>query len=125
MKQITHKHVDGLFEEYVSLLDEQIEIPLLLQRANEKYQEHLTDHHSAVYKRRETNDMFKLFLQVKKHEERLQEVNTELAEVENQVKDFLSFLKGSKIAYEKKDGNDKSKITFLFWLENGKVMTNR
>ena len=60
----------------------------------------------------------------KKYEQRKAELNDEIAGVEHTLKDFLSFLKGGKITYEKKN-DDKSKTTFLFWLEDGKVMCNR
>ncbi len=69
--------------------------------------------------------MFKIFNQIKKHEERKAELNDELAEVEKTLKDFLSFLKGSKITFEKKDDTNKSKSTFLFWLEDEKIMSNK
>ena len=36
-------------------------------------------------------------------------------------KDFLSVLKGDKIAMKRKDDN-KSKSTSLFWLEDGEIM---
>jgi hypothetical protein len=125
MKERNYKHIDGLLGEYISLLDEQIEIPFLLEKTTEKFKQHINDHNSAVYKPREKNEMFKIFTQIKKHEERRFEIETEIAEVEAYLKRFLSFLKGGKIAYEKKDDTDKSKITFLFWVENDKLMTNR
>ena len=125
MKTKKLKRVEDLMDEYIDLLDEQIEIPLLIEKANEKYHQHITEHNSNVYKPGETDDMFKIFIQIKKHEERKTQLNDKIAEVESTLKDFLSFLKGGKIAYEKKSDTDKSKATFLFWLEDGKVMCNR
>src|SRR6478609_2872997 len=109
MKEDNYKHIDDLLGKYISLLDEQLEIPLLVEKTKEKYEHHLTGHNSSVYKRKETNDMFKIFSQVKKHEDRSEEIKKELTELENHLKEFLSFLKGGKIAYEKKEDNGKSK----------------
>lgn len=125
MKEGNYKHIDGLLDEYISLLDEQIEIPFLMDKAKEKYSQHIMDHNSAVYKKKQTNDMFKIFMEMKKYGDRKIEVDAEIVEVENYLREFLSFLKGGKIDFEKKDTTDKSKITFLFWVENDKVMTNR
>ncbi len=125
MKTKKAKHIEGVIDEYITLLDEQIEIPVLIEKANEKYNQHITEHNSYVYKPGETDDMFKIFMQIKKYEERKAALNDEFVKTESTLKDFLTFLKGGKISYEKKDDNDKSKITFLFWLQDGKVMCNR
>ena len=126
MKIKKFKHIEDVIDVYIALLDQQIEIPVLIEKANEKYNQHVNgDNNSNVYKPGETEDLFRIFLQVKKYEERKAQLDTEIAEAENTLKDFLTFLKGGKIAYEKKDDNSKSKITFLFWLEDGKVMCNR
>ena len=125
MKEINYKHIDSLLGEYISLLDEELELPFLVEKTKEKYAHHLTGYNSSVYKKKEANYMFKIFTQVKKHEDRMKEIKTELVEVENHLKEFLSFLKGGKIAYEKKDDNNKSKMTFLFWIENDQLKTNR
>jgi hypothetical protein len=63
-------------------------------------------------------------MQLKKYEERKNEINQELEEVENILRDFLVFLNEAKVSYEKKDDN-KNKQTFLFWLEEGQVKCNR
>ena len=126
MKVKKFKHIEDVIDVYIALLDQQIEIPVLIEKANEKYNQHVNgDNNSNVYKPGETEDLFRIFMQVKKYEERKAQLDTEIAEAENTLKDFLTFLKGGKIAYEKKDDNSKSKITFLFWLEDGKVMCNR
>ncbi|MEP6595935.1 MAG: hypothetical protein ABJA71_08300 [Ginsengibacter sp.] len=125
MKAKRAKHIQGVIDEYITLLDEQIEIPVLIEKANEKYNQHITEHNSYVYKPGETDDMFKIFMQIKKYDERKAALNDEFAKTESTLKDFLTFLKGGKISYEKRDDNDKSKITFLFWLQDGKVMCNR
>ena len=124
MKTKNPKHVESVIDEYIDLLDEQIELPVLLEKANEKYNQHISEPNSYVYKPGETDSMFKIFMRIKKYEQRKAALNDEIAEVEHTLKDFLSFLKGGKIAYEKKN-DDKSKTTFLFWLEDGKVMCHR
>ena len=125
MKVKKIKHIEEVIDVYMTLLDEQIEIPVLIEKANEKYNQHVTDNNSYVYKPGETENLFKIFMQIKKHEQRKAQIDTEIAEAESALKDFLAFLKGGKIAFEKKDDNSKSRITFLFWLEDGKVMCNR
>ena len=125
MKPKKYKHIEDVIDEYIDLLDEQIEMPVLIEKTKEKYNQHIADHTSYVYKPGETEGMFKIFTQIKKHEERKAALDNEIAKLENTLKDFLSFLKGGKIAYEKKEDNGKSKSTFLFWLEDGKIMSNR
>ncbi len=125
MKAKKFKHIEDVIDVYITLLDEQIEIPILLEKANEKYSQHVTDNNSYVYKPGETEDLFKILMQIKKHEERKEQLANEIGEIEGTLKDFLAFLKGGKIAYEKKDDNSKAKSTFLFWLEDDKVMCNR
>ena len=119
------KNANQLIGEYITLLDEQIELPFLIEKVKEKYKEHLAEHNTAVYKPKETNELFKNFTQIKKYEDRQVEIASEIAGTESQLKSFLSFIKGGKIAFEKKDDTDKSKITFLFWLENDTIMSNR
>jgi len=125
MKVKKNKHIDNVLDEYTTLLDEQAEILALIEKANEKYNQHVTDNNSYVYKPGETDDLFKIFMQRKKYEQRKAQLDTEIAEAESALKEFLGFLKGGKIAYTKKDDKSKSKITFLFWLEDDKVMSNR
>ncbi len=45
--------------------------------------------------------------------------------MEDLLREFILSLNGGKISYEKKDDSDKSKITFLFWVEDNKVNCNR
>jgi hypothetical protein len=48
-----------------------------------------------------------------------------MEEVEFTLREFLSFIEGNQLGYERKDDVDKQKITYLFWLENGAVKCNR
>ncbi len=125
MKLKKHVLFKDVIDGYICLLDEQIELPILIQKANEKFNQHLSDDTSTAYKPGEAEDMFKNFMQVKKHEERKTELDDELADTEKTLKEFLSLLKGGKVTYEKKDDNSKSKVTYLFWLEGDKIMSNR
>jgi hypothetical protein len=61
---------------------------------------------------------------LKKYEENKKELEDEFAEVEGVWKGFLATLKGAKISYEKKDDN-KSKMTYQFWLEGEELKSNR
>jgi hypothetical protein len=49
----------------------------------------------------------------------------ELGDAEFTLREFLSFIEGNQLAYEKKDDVEKQKITYLFWLEDGVVKCNR
>lgn len=105
--------------------DEQIEIPLLIERAQKKFDQHLSPQKDNTYNQLEAEDLFKFYSQVRKYEERKKEVDGELIEVENSIKHFLLALHGGKISYDKKDDNNKSKNIYVFWLEGDKVKCNR
>ncbi len=123
MKDKKYKYVEDVIEDYLMLEDEQIEIPLLISKARDKY-ESLKIEQGDALKPREAEDAFKIFTQLKKLEDRKTEVNEELNEVQSILKEFLEFVGGNKISFEKKDDN-KNKITYLFWLEDGNVKCNR
>lgn len=124
MKDKKFKHVEDLIEEYIVLTEEQIEIPLLLQKAKEKQANFLADHDNTTIKSADAQDGFKIFNQVKKLDEQKAAFESEFAEVEAEFKAFLQSINGNKISYEKKDDN-KNKFTFLFWLENDEIKSNR
>ncbi len=124
MKEKKYKNLNGLLEEYLMLEDEEIEVPLEIAKTNEKLESLNLKHGDAVLKPGEAENAFKIFTQIKKAEERKSELRMELADVENQLKEFLQSLNQNKITYEKKDDN-KNKITYLFWLEEGRVKCNR
>jgi hypothetical protein len=119
------KHIEDLIEDYLNLLDEEKKVPVFMQKVHDKFKQHLNEDTSVPYKPKDTEEMFRLFIQVKKHEERKNELVEEKAEIENILREFLLLVNGGKISFEKKDDSDKSKNTFLFWLENGKIMSNR
>lgn len=125
MKEKKHKYLEDLLDEHICLSDEQIEIPLLMEKAQKKFDQHLSPQKEITYKHADAEDLFKFHNQIRKHEERKKEVADELAEIENLLKEFLTSLQGGKISYEKKDDNDKSKNTYLFWLESDQVKCNR
>lgn len=124
MKGKRYKYIDDLIDDYIRLTDEQIEIPVLLEKAHKKYNQHLAAQSQNIYKAGEADDLFRIFSQIKKHEERRSEITQELTEVENVLKEFLNTLNNGKLAFERKD-DDKSKNTYLFWLEDGQVKCNR
>ncbi len=125
MKAKKNKYAEDLFDEYICLSDEQIEIPLFIEKVQKKFDQHLSQDKNITYKSADAEELFKFHNQIKKYEERRKEVDEELVGAENTLKEFLKSLQGGKISYEKKDDNDKSKITYLFWLEGEKVMCNR
>ncbi len=125
MKEKKHKYIEDLLDQYLQLSDEQIEIPLLIERAQKKFDQHLSPQKDNTYNQLKAGDLFKFHAQVRKYDERKKEVGDELTDVENSIKDFLLALQGGKISYEKKDDNTKSKNTYLFWMEGDKVKCNR
>ncbi len=125
MKEKKHKYVEDLFDEYIQLTDEQIEIPLIIEKAQKKFDQHLSQESEITYKSTDAEDLFKYHNQVRKYEERKKEIGDELAEVENSIREFLMTLQGGKISYERKDDNDKSKNTYIFWLEGEQLKCNR
>lgn len=124
MKDKKFKHIEDLIEDYIVLTEEQIEIPLLLARAKDKQALFLADYQNTTIRSGDAQDGFKIFTQIKKLEEQKAAFELELAEVEAEFKEFLQSVNGNKISYEKKDDN-KNKMTFLFWLENDKIESNR
>lgn len=125
MKEKKHKYLEDLLDEYIQLTEEKIEIPLHIEKAQKKFNQHLSEDKNVIYKSSDAEDLFKYHHQVMKYEERKKEIFDELAEVENSIKEFLRLLQGGKISYEKKDDNDKSKNTFIFWLEGDELKSNR
>ena len=125
MKERKFKHVNEAIEDYLRLSDEELEMPVLVKKAHEKYIEHKEENNST-YTPAETDKMFRIFTQIKKYDERKADIKEELMAVEKTLHDFLTFLKGGKISYEKKGETSKAKkITYLFWLKDGKVECNR
>lgn len=125
MKDKKYKDVEDVIDDYIQLLDEQIEIPLLIEKSQKKFNQNLSTENGIIYTPVQAEYLFKYHCQLRKFEERKNEVNEELSEVENVLREFLLSLNGGKISFERKDDTDKSKITFLFWVEDNKVMCNR
>jgi hypothetical protein len=125
MKEKTYKKIEDLIEDYLRLTDEKIEIPLAVAAAKEKQISLLDAVNGNVIKKSEAENLFKLYMQIRKSEERQLEILGELGEVEFTLREFLSFIEGNQLAYEKKDDVEKQKITYLFWLEDGVVKCNR
>ena len=125
MKEKTYKKIEDLIEDYLRLTDEKIEIPLAVAAAKEKQISLLDAVNGNVIKKSEAENLFKLYMQIRKSEERQLEILGELGDVEFTLREFLSFIEGNQLAYEKKDDVEKQKITYLFWLEDGVVKCNR
>lgn len=125
MKDKKHKHIKDILEDYIDLQDELIELPLLIEKAQKKFGQWLLPGENAVYAEDEAEGLFKAYTTIKKLEDRRTEIHEELRETEEILSGFLITLKDGKVSYERKDNNDKSKHTFLFWLEDGIVKCNR
>jgi hypothetical protein len=125
MKEKKYKYVEDVMEDYLQLIDEQIEIPLTIAQAREKQISLMDDVTGNVLKKGDAEDVFKVFMQLKKTEERKAEIQMELTELEDLLKEFLHYINGNKLSYERKDELDKQKVTYLFWLEEGVIKCNR
>ncbi len=124
-KERKYKYAEDIIEDYLNLTDEKKELPLLISKAEEKYISLQSDWKGTVVKKSEAEDAFKLFLSIKKLEERKAEVQAEYAETELALKQFLQFLNGHQLGYDRKDEGEKTKVTYLFWLEDGLIKCNR
>ncbi|MFN2440782.1 MAG: hypothetical protein ABR503_16375 [Chitinophagaceae bacterium] len=125
MKEKVYKKIDDVVEDYLRLTDERIEIPLSLTAAKEKQITLMDGLNGNVVKKGDADSLFKLYMLNRKAEERQLEIVAELSEVEFTLREFLSFIEGNQLAYEKKDDVEKQKITYLFWLEDGVIKCNR
>jgi DNA polymerase III gamma/tau subunit len=124
-KEKRYKYVEDVIEDYLNLLDETNELPLSLKKVKDKFSALKEDLNGDVLDKEDAEDFFKLFNQERKIEEQKMELAQELAEVQDIFKQFLSYVDGHQITYEKKDEVEKSKITYLFWIENGEIKFNR
>ena len=125
IKEKRYKYVEDVVEDYLYLQDERVELPLNLKKLKDKYATLKEDYEGKVLDKEEAEDFFKLFNQEKKVEERVAELESDLTEIEELLKQFLQYLDGQQFTYEKKDEEQKSKVTHLFWLENGRIKSNR
>ena len=125
MKEKRYKYVEDIIEDYLYLIEERAEHPLTIRKMKDKYASLKEEYGDKVLDKEEAEDFFKLFNQEKKVEERATEVDSELAEIEDLLKQFLRYLEGQQFTYERKDEVEKSKITHSFWLENGQIKSNR
>lgn len=124
-KEKKYKYIEDVMEDYIRLQDEQIEIPLIVEKLKKKHEALFADLTDKAVKKNEAEDLFKIFCQTKKCTERKEEIKEEMAEVEDVLKQFLISINGKQLAYEKKDDVEKMKITYLFWLEDGVLKCNR
>ncbi|MEJ7769760.1 MAG: hypothetical protein WKF89_18215, partial [Chitinophagaceae bacterium] len=74
MKDKKYKYYEDLIEEYIQLSDEQNEIPKLIERSRLNLDSIITGKAGTALKPGEANDGYKLFLQLKKNEDRKAEV---------------------------------------------------
>ena len=125
MKEKKYKSIENMIEDYLRLTDERLEIPLAIASAKEKKNVELAKVNGNSIKKSSLESLFKTYLQVRKMQERQIELVAELEEVEFTLREFLSFLDGNQLSYEKKDDTEKQKLTYLFWLEEGVIKSNR
>ena len=124
-KDKRYKYLEDVIEDYLYLMDEKIELPLSCKKTKAKLADLKEELHDNILDKEQGEDFFKLYTQEKKSDERKKELEEELAEVERILKEFLHYVDGHQVSYEKKDDVEKIKHTYLFWLENGEIKSNR
>ena len=124
-KDKRYKYLEDVIEDYLYLIDERVELPVSLKKTKDKFRALREETQRNVLDKEEAEDFFKLFNQEKKLDERKKELDTELSEVEAIFKEFLNYVDSQQITFEKKDDIEKTKMTYLFWLENGEIKSNR
>lgn len=125
MKEKKYKYYEDLIEEYLFLSDESTEIATLIEKNKEKLNSTIAGKAGVVLKSGDANDAYKLFLQNNKYTDRKEEIEGELKEIQDTLKDFLKFLDGAQLAYKERDDEDKRKTTYNFWIEEDTIKTNR
>ena len=125
LKEKRYKYIEDVVENYIRLQDERMELPLTIERFTKKQDILLSEIQEAVIDTDDAEDLFKAYSQIKKSEERLEEANEEFKEVEEILKGFLATIPGHQLSYERKDDQEKIKVTHLFWLEDGMIKSNR
>jgi hypothetical protein len=124
MKDKKFKNLEDLFEGYSQLLEDETEANSSLEKARKKLAVYLSSEPNPVYKLSEGDDIYKAFLNIQKSENKLQDLKSEKVEFENLLKEFFGTLNGGKISFDKKE-DDKVKSTFLFWLEEDQVKSEK
>ncbi len=124
MKDRRYKNIEDLIEDYLQLLDEQTELPVLLAKCEEKYNAFLQDNAQEIIKTNDAQEGFKIFGQIKKNKDRYQELQSEIVEMEGYLKEFLFTISGKQLSFEKKDDN-KTKVTILFWIQDGQLQSKK
>lgn len=120
-----YKHIEAVIEDYLQLQNERLEIPLLLDKVQEKLLRIKgSKSESESYSQDDAQDLFKIFNQQQKYLEQQQEVDVEFKEVELIFKTFLAFIEG-EIEFFRKEDQDKNKVTYKFWLEENHIRSNR
>lgn len=125
LREKRYKYIEDVVEDYIRLQDEKIELPLLIEKFKKKQDILLSEIPDMVIETDDAEDLFKAHSQIIKSEERIEEANEELREVEEILKGFLASIPGHQLSYERKDDTEKMKITHLFWLEVGVIKSNR
>ena len=125
MKEKRHKYLEDLLTEYIELTDEQNELKMSVEKAQNKFNQHLSEDKNTTYKYADAEDLFKFHNQARKYEDRKKEISEELSDIENSLKEFLLSLQGAKISFDRKDDNDKSKSTYTFSMDGDSVKCDR
>ena len=125
LKEKKYKYIEDVLEEYILLQEEKSQLSLSVEKAKKKQEALLSDIEETVIKTDDAEDLFKAYTQVKKIEEKLAETEEELKEVEDVIRNFLRTIPEHQLAYDRKDDQEKTKITHMFWLEEDVVQTSK
>lgn len=120
-----YKHIEDVIEDYLQLKNELAEIPLVYDKLHEKVLKlNESRDSSGTFPVDEAQDYYKIFAQQHKVDEREEELKSEFSEVESILKAFLGFISG-KVEYARKEDHEKTKVTYLFWLDDDQIRSNR
>ena len=103
LKEKKYKYIEDVLEEYILLQEEKVELFSSIEKGKRKHESLLSEIEDTVIKTDDAEDLFKLYTQVKKIEEKLAETEEELREVEDVLRSFLKTIPEHQLAYERKD----------------------
>lgn len=120
-----NKYLEDMIDDYLQLVDEDVELPSLINRLKEKQIMLLDDITGGIVKKGDAQELFKVYTQIRKCEERKIELQKELKEIESTFIEFLSYIGGNQLLYERKDEGGKQKTTYKFWLKDGIIQCDK
>jgi hypothetical protein len=120
-----YKRIEDVIVEFLDVQEESHELPGLMEEVERKMQQRISsksefDHYDID----EAQDLFKLSTQHQKLLDTQRELDMRFTELRQLLVAFLKCING-KLEYSRKEGEEKVRITYLFWVENNELHSNR